>query len=47
MKKKQKRTAVLYVKILPTLKRRLQKEYRKKGYTTLSKYVNDLLDAKK
>ncbi len=43
IKKKEKRDAILYVKVKPSIKKWLQKDYKKLGYSTLSEYVDGIL----
>ena len=43
IKKKEKRDAILYVNVKPSIKKWLQKDYKKFGYSTLSEYVDTLL----
>lgn len=43
MKRKERRDAILYVKVKPSIKKQLQKDYKKLGYSTLSEYVDALL----
>ena len=43
IKKKEKRTAILYVNVKPSIKKFLKKTYRANGYGTLSEFVDDLL----
>ena len=47
VKKKEKRSAILYAKVKPSNKAKLQKAYKKLGYTTLSEYVDAVLDTLK
>jgi len=47
IKKKEKREAVLYVHVRPSIKSDLKKEYKKMGYSTLSEYVDELLEKRK
>ena len=43
IKKKEKRDAILYVKVKPSIKKWLKKDYKKLGYSTLSEYVDAVL----
>lgn len=43
IKKKEKRDAILYVKVKPSIKKWLQRDYKKLGYSTLSEYVDAVL----
>ena len=44
IKAKEKRDEVLYCSVTKTNKKWLKKEYKKLGFSTLSEYVNTLLD---
>ncbi len=43
IKQKEKRNAILYAHVKPSLKKWIQKTYKDKGYSTLSEFVDDLL----
>jgi len=43
MKKKEKRSEVLYVHVRPSIKKWLKSLYKKHGYSTLSEFVDDML----
>lgn len=43
IRKKEKRESILYVKVKPSIKKWLQKDYKKLGYSTLSEYVDAIL----
>ena len=42
--KKEKRSAVLYVKVKPSIKRFLKNNYQKRGYSTLSEFTDAVLE---
>ena len=42
-KQKEKRDAVLYVKVKPSNKEMVEDAYKKNGYSTMSEYVDELL----
>ena len=43
MKRKEKRDAILYVSVKPSVKKWLKANYKKLGYSTLSDFVDELL----
>ncbi len=42
-KQKEKRDAVLYAKVTPTNKEMVEDQYKKKGYSTMSEYIDEML----
>ena len=43
-KPKEKRTEVLYAKVKPSNKKFVRGQYKKLGYSTLSEYIDTMLD---
>jgi len=43
IKRKEKRSDILYVNVKPSIKKWLKANYKKLGYSTLSEFVDDLL----
>lgn len=43
MKRKERRSEVLYVSVKPSIKKWLKANYKKLGYSTLSQFVDALL----
>jgi len=42
-KQKEKRDAVLYAKVTATNKEMVEDQYKKKGYSTMSEYIDEML----
>ena len=46
-KQKEKRDAVLYAKVKPSNKEMVEDQYKKKGYATMSEYIDEMLSEHK